>query len=159
MNSLKQWWIQLSSRDQMAVFALSVVVFIYILYAAILKPVHGMKAKQQRSYHAAQQNLDKVRTLAAKWTNRDQGSVGGGGSASIVEIVDRSLRENGLRLSGMQPSGSGNVRLRLEQVKFDDLLPWLHEMEVVKGMQVKDLSVAMGSDPGIVSVNVRLQRN
>lgn len=159
MNAFRQWWNQNSSRDQVAILALVICVLLFILFMGILKPIQEKRVTQLRNNQSAMSSLKNVRDMAALWSNRDASRNQNAGRGSIVEIVDTSLREHNLRLSGMQPSGINDVRLRLDQARFDNLLTWLHEMEVNKGLQIKDLSVATAGEPGIVSVNMRLHRD
>lgn len=158
MNAFKEWWDQNSSRDQLALLLLAVCALLFILYMGILKPVQEKRVTQLQNNQSAQSALKEVREMAALWNNRDANSRENTGHTSIVEIVDTSLRAHNLRLSGMQPSGLNDVRIRLDQANFDHLLAWLHEMEVDQGLQIKDLSVATAGEPGIVSVNLRLHR-
>ncbi len=158
MNEIKEWWNQASTRDQIAVAACGLLIALYLLYVVLLKPVTEMRDVQLQKNIAQQQALERVRTLAATYTAQQSSSSDNSNKGSLVEMVDRSLRENQLKLSGMQPSGANDVRLRLEQVPFDNLLAWLHEMEVKQRMQVRDISVATGSAKGLVSVNMRLHR-
>lgn len=158
MNAFKQWWDQNSSRDQMAILALGICFLLFILFMGILKPLQEKRVTQLRNNQSAMSSLKNVRDMAALWANRDANLSQSSSRGSIVEIVDTTLRAHNLRLSGMQPSGLNDVRLRLDQARFDNLLAWLHEMEVSQGLQIKDLSVATADEPGIVSVNMRLHR-
>lgn len=155
-NAVKEWWNQASVRDQLALVILGACLGLYILYAAVLKPVGEMRDKQLKSNAAQMAALERVRDLGAKWANRGGSGSGGG---SLVNMVDDSLRKHSLRLNNMQPSGNNAVRLRLESVSFNSMIAWLNEMETQQRLQVKDLSISSSRDPGLVSVNMRLQRD
>jgi len=159
MNDIKEWWNQASSRDQMALVICGMLLALYLLYIALLKPVMDMRDTQLVKNAAQQQALERVRNYAAIWVNQGEVKKNAANNGTIVELVDSSLRKNNLKLSGMQPSGSNDVRIRLEQVPFDNLLAWLYEIEVVQRMQIKDISVANGASAGLVSVNMRLHRD
>ncbi|WP_188152336.1 type II secretion system protein M [Teredinibacter waterburyi] len=159
MNEIKEWWNQASSRDQIYLVALGLVLALYFLYAAILKPTYDMRNAQLRTNIAQTEALARVREYAAIWMSRDEANAGAAKKASIVEAVDESLRKHSLQLSGMQPSGNSDVRLRLDQVNFDNFLAWVNEVENAQRIEIKDLSIANGSNPGFVSVNVRLHRD
>ncbi|TVZ37275.1 general secretion pathway protein M [Alteromonadaceae bacterium 2753L.S.0a.02] len=159
MNEIKEWWNQASPRDQMALIICGGILALYVLYIAMLKPVTGMRDKQLNKNIAQAEALERVRELAATWVNRgDQKGDSNAGGRSLVDLVNSSLQKNNLRMSGMQPSGANDVRLRLEQVPFDNVLAWLYDLEVSQRLQVKDISVATGSNEGLVSVNIRLHR-
>jgi len=158
MEDIKNWWVEASTRDQIALVVCGGLVALYILYVAMLRPVIGMRDAQQRQNVAQLEALERVRTLAASYVAQQSSGSSDARQGSIVEIIDSSLRKHQLNLSGIQPSGSDDARLRLEQVPFDNLLAWLYEMEINQRMQVRDISVATGSASGFVSVNVRLHR-
>lgn len=157
-DQLKEWWGQAPTRDQLAIVALGGCLALYILYAAVLKSAWDMRDKQIDSTNSQLAALERVRNLAAQWANRGGGSSSTGGG-SLVEIVDNSLRQNKLRLNNMQPSGSNAVRLRLESVEFNALLAWLNQMETQQQLNIKEISIAGSKDAGMVSANLRLQRN
>ncbi|SMF11894.1 type II secretion system protein M (GspM) [Alteromonadaceae bacterium Bs31] len=158
MNEIKEWWNQASTRDQVALVVCGGLVALYLLYIVLLKPVSEMRDTQLRKNVAQQEALERVRELAAAYVSQQGSSSDDAQKGSLVEMVDSSLRKNNLKLSGMQPSGANDVRLRLEQIPFDNLLAWLYEVEVNQRMQVRDISVATGSAKGLVSVNLRLHR-
>ncbi|MBX2857942.1 MAG: type II secretion system protein M [Cellvibrionaceae bacterium] len=158
-DQLKAWWGQASTRDQLAIAALSFCLALYILYAAVLKSAWDMRDKQVDSANSQLAALERVRNLAAQWVNRGGSRSGSSGGGSLVEIVDNSLRQNKLRLNNMQPSGSNAVRLRLEAVEFNSLLAWLNQMETQQQLNIKEISIAGSKDAGMVSANLRLQRN
>lgn len=157
MNAFKTWLAQASSREQLTLGLGAIALVIYLLFVGVLDPLRQDLDQQLHRNQASQEALQRMRIMAANWINRDQGE-GQAGSASIVELVDRSMRQHNIRMSGMQPSGSSDVRLRMDQVNFDSLLAWLYDMEITEGVQVRDLSVAAGADPGTVVVNVRLHK-
>lgn len=157
MNAFKAWLAQASPREQLTLGLGAIALTIYILFVGVLDPLHSKLERQIVRNQASQEALQRMRVMAARWVNRDQ-SQEKGRSTSVVELVDRSMRRHNIRMSGMQPSGSSDVRLRLEQVNFDSVLAWLYDMEVVEGAQIRDLSVAAGVEPGTVVVNVRVHK-
>ena len=156
MNGFKEWWSQNSVRDQFAMVILGFCFGLFILYVGILKPFQTKRDTQLQVNESARASLGRVREMAALYKNQGNAAAAQTSGRSIVEIVDTSLRANSLRLTSMRPSGMNDVQLRMDQVRFNDLLVWLAEMEVNEGMQVKDLSVSTTDNPGIVSVNIRL---
>lgn len=158
MNGFKEWWDQNSARDQLALAVLGFFALLIILYFGILKPIQTKSEVQERNNLSARSSLKNVREMANVLLNKDSKSTQQA-AASIVELVDTSLRAHNLRLAGMQPSGSNDVRLRLDDIRFDNLLAWLNEMEANHGLQIKEMSVVAGEEPGRVSVNTRLHQD
>ena len=154
MNAIKEWWDQNSPRDQMAMFALGVTIIIYALYA-VVNGAHGSYRDQVQKNARANASLSEVRDLSAELLARDSNKKGQA-RGSLTEQVNNSLREFNLSLSSMQPQNNGAVRLRLERVKYSALIAWLHEMEVNKGVKIKDSSITTGSEKGVVNITVTL---
>lgn len=154
MNAIKDWWYQNTPRDQMAMFALGIALAIYILYA-LVSGAHGKYTEQLENNARATASLSQVRELSAELLARDvSGSANAQGS--ITEQVNNSLREFNLKLSSMQPQSNGAVRLRMEQVRYNLVIAWLHEMEVTQGIKIKDSTITTGSEKGTVSITVTL---
>lgn len=159
MNQIKDWWEQASNRDQLAVIFCGAVAMLYLLYAVLLAPVQAKREKQIKANAIMISSTAKTRELAQK-VKAQMGSQqeGAGGNGSLAEEVGSSLRENKLPFSNISPSGNTDVRVRFEQVHFDNLMAWMHEMEVSKGLRVKDFSVTKTDAVGFVSVTMRLSR-
>jgi general secretion pathway protein M len=157
VNAFKKWLAEAAPREQLTLGLGALALVIYILFVGVLDPLHARLEQQQQRNEATKEALQRMRSMAARYVNREAGAQQTR-SGSIVELVDRSLRRHSIRMSGMQPSGRSDVRLRMDQVNFDALLAWMYDMEVNEGVQIRDLSVAAGPEPGTVVVNVRLHK-
>lgn len=154
IEAFKEWWNNASARDQISVVICAVCVTLYIMFMGVLSPMYDKRDAQVRAHQTSIATLAKVKELAVQI--KGTGSKGNNGGGSIVDLVDSSLRSHGLRLSNMQPSGRSDVRVRLDEVAFNSMIAWLREMEIEKGLQIKDLNVSESSTTGMVSVTLRL---
>jgi len=155
MDGLKEWWNQNSPRDQMALFILGGAVAIYLLYA-IVSVSHDKYTNQVKNNQRVMSSLSTVREMSAQ-LNARTGAQSQGKGSSIVENMNNSLGSFGLKISSMQPQSNGAVRLRLEQVQYTNVIGWLHEMEVVQGLKIKESTITTGSEKGLVSITVTLR--
>ena len=75
-------------------------------------------------------------------------------------LLDRSTRERGLGsyLKRNQPEGANGVRLRLENVPFDELTGWLAEVQARHGLAAVSASFDPSGEPGRVNSNLVLER-
>ena len=158
MNQFKQWWYQASSRDQLMLIAGAVFIVVYLLFVAVLGPVKEMRDTEVLRNTAQRASLERVKELAAKVMEQNSANAGGQQQSSIESIVQRSLGPNNMQVSSMDSSGNNGLRLRFDEVPFDNALKWLHEMEVTQGLQIQDLAVSPTNNPGMVSVNLRMQQ-
>jgi len=154
MNGIKDWWNQNSPRDQMAMFALALAFAIYILYA-IVSATHSKYIDQLEKNDRANASLSQVRELSAELLAHSEASDRSQGG-NLTEQVNNSLREFNLNLSSMQPQANEAVRLRIDQANYGSVVAWLHEMEVSKGIKIKDSTITTGSEKGMISITVTL---
>ncbi|MFT7561164.1 MAG: general secretion pathway protein M [Flavobacteriales bacterium] len=158
MNALKDWWAQAPSRDQLALSALAGALLIYLLFTAVLNPVAGMAEEARAQNQARQAAYERVKDLAAQWINRDtDGS--GGAKSSVDRIVENSISQHQLRVSGLDASGRSGIRVRFDEgVSYEKFLRWMAELELTQGVRFKDVSVSRGSEEGLVSASVLIQK-
>ncbi|MFL0803585.1 MAG: type II secretion system protein M [Agarilytica sp.] len=159
MDALKEWWSQASSRDQLALVIGGGFLSLYLLFMVVLSPVQNMREKEETKNNALRNSLENVRSLAAqvmaqKATGGKENSRG-----SIENIVQQSVAAKGLQVASMAASGKDGVRLRFDEANFEKVLQWLFEMEVTHNFRIKDLSVASASNPGMVTINLRIHKN
>lgn len=157
MDAFKAWWVQATSRDQLAVVICGVCVSVYILFMMVLKPVQEMRRAEQIKNNALRGSLENVRVLASQ-VAAQKGDEGGSNRNSIESIVQQTVSTHRLQVASMNASGNTGVRLRFDEAPFENVLKWLYEMEIDYDLKIKDLSVASASTSGMVSVNLRLHQ-
>ncbi len=151
------WFYRMTRRDQLALLLCAAALSIYTLWFALVLPLqrHGEQL-EQRTRNAAN-SLLRVQALAGEIAVLEQeGRTATTDPVNLAQLVDRSLRENRLKMTGFQPGSKGDVRLRLESVSFERLLEWLYQMENVHHIRVGELSVMPTRLAGQVSVQVQL---
>lgn len=153
---VKEWWDQASSRDQLMILACGIVLLVYIMYVAVLKPVQNMADRQVKTTAAQKVALERVRKLATQVKAMNQGG-NENDSRSAESLVESSISEHGLRVTGFDASGKSGIRVRFEKVAFDKLLAWINELEVNQGLSMKDISINSASEQGVVSANLLIQ--
>ncbi len=159
MDSFKEWWAQASSRDQLALIFGGGALALYILIMVVLVPVQNMRAKEETKNNALRSSLESVRGLAAQVMAQKNPGAKKGNAGSLEKTVQQSFSAKGLQVASMSASGDDGVRLRFDDVPFENVLDWLYEMEITHNYRVKDLSVTSASNPGLVSVNLRIHKN
>ena len=146
-------------REQVALLSLALAVAIFLVWAIVLAPIQSKRNQVAAANTAATQTLGKVQLMTAQIQQmRSMGAQAGSGD-NISGLVDSSLRENGISMTGFQPGTGGEVRVRLDKASYSALMQWLYDIEFKHGINVRDLSIASTNDPGVVTVNVRLQKS
>lgn len=160
MNDVFSFLSRFNRRDQTALLICALVVTLYLLWALLLNPLANRYQAQLTNNAAASESLARVNVLAAKLKlARESGNTANpqAGADNISQLVYSSLQENGISLTQFQPGSQGEARVRLDRAPFEPLLQWLYELENNHQVTVRELSIAMSNDPGLVTVNARLQ--
>ncbi|WP_086934057.1 type II secretion system protein GspM [Agarilytica rhodophyticola] len=159
MDNLKEWWAQAPARDQLALVICSGFLIVYFLFMVVLKPVNDLRQKQIVTNNALRNSLENVRELASQVVaNKSSGQSNRRGNA-LENIVQQTVSANNLQVASMNASGKNGVRLRFEEARFENVLKWMYEMEVSQNVKIKDLSVSNSSNPGMVTVNLRMHQD
>lgn len=159
MEQFKAWWNEASSRDQLSLVALAIAVLLYVLFYFILTPVSEMRAAQEQRVASQLAAYDRVKNLASQWKQAQSAGENSGRSATIEQQVERSFSQHGLRVSGFDASGRSGIRVRFDSVSYEKFVAWLHDLEVVQGLKMKDVSVAATPTPGSISASILVQKN
>ena len=155
VQELEQKYHSLSDRDRMAVNILSFFLLIVLLFKMILLPALGYLNSSSRAY---QSQLDDYEWMVAKEpeARKQLESSGSSLEGSLLSLASSTAKNHQLTFNRFEPIGNDRVRLWLEQVKFNDIVNWLGELEAEKGVSAVDISLDSAS-PGYVSVRLTLQ--
>lgn len=145
---MKQWWLNLSIREQKIVIIAATVLLIMIAYFFIWSPLSD-------SVDTLQQNVIQDRDLLSwmKITVPQIGSVNSMGNiahpvaeADLFGTVQQSLLTSGLKssLENIEQQKEGTVKLSFHSVSFDNLIDWL---------------LTLQRDYGIIPVEVNLDKD
>lgn len=160
MESLKAWWSQASSRDQLSVVVLAACAALFILFQFIYNPVSGMRSEQEQRVASQRDAYDRVKALADEWAAYQQDATQGANRASGIEkVVEASFAKHGLRVSGFDASGRSGIRVRFDSVSYEKFIAWLHDLEINQGLKMKDVSVAGTPSPGVVSASILIHKS
>ncbi len=151
---------QLSLRDQAMLALLAGALIVYVLYQALWHPLAAANQRLENQNAVAQKSLAEVTQMAAQLHALQQSSTQNvsAQNENLTQLIDRTVAENGLKMSRFQPGSSGDVQVRLDNMSFDQVLRWLNELESAKGVTIRELVIAPGSTAGVVNVSARLYR-
>lgn len=148
-------------REQTILLVGALAVLLYLLWMGVVSPLQQKRDQQRVSNAAASAALGRVEVMALKIDKiRDQSqSRRTPGSGNISQLVDSTLRANGLSMSGFQPGTQGEARVRLDNVGYTPLMQWLYDLEYKHDVAIRELTMAAGNQPGQVTVTIRLGGN
>lgn len=156
-------WQQLSEREQRLVLITAGVVLLSLLYFGLWQPLQqGIEAEQLR-LQARQQTLQQLQQDAARVQQLRRHQAQSNRSAtrkgSLLVVIERSAQQKKLQaaLQKVQPEGKDGVRVWLDNAVFDDLVEWLDLLSRQHGLQISDISIERGTEPGRVNCRVLLR--
>ena len=147
-------------REQIILLVGGVCLVLYFIWFVLLQSLDQARQEQWQNNQSVSAALMRVQTMAAQLQKaaEERGGSSRKSSGSIADLVDRTVRANGLQMKGFQPGSDGEARLRFEAVTFENLMQWLYDLEITHGVQVLELSATATNKPGLVMVNVRLRK-
>lgn len=157
MNQLLSFLNKYNRREQTMILGCGLAVILYLIWLLVFIPIEKKRDQLLSANTATTQTLGRVQIAAAQIEQmRSRGATTS--SENLSGLIDTTLRNNGLAMSGFQPGANGEVRVRLDRAGYEPLMQWLYDLEFKQGIKVSDLSIAATNDPGQVTVNLRLQK-
>lgn len=157
---MKHFWNNLQPRERHTMLGGGIALVLILLYGLVIDPFQQELARLEGSVEAQTKELAWMQQASAE-VKRLRGS---GPAArrvagqSLMSLVDASARSTGLSgaIKQIRPEGQG-VKVRLEEVVFDDMLRWLEQLKSKQGVNVSSLVMERLSVPGRVNASVTLE--
>lgn len=160
---MKAWFESLGGREQMMVAAGAVVFALFLVYALVWSPL-------QSNHETLQTRVEAQRETAA-WMTQSAGQLQqlqrargpaarGLGGKSLLAMADSTARANGLgaSLKRVEPEGSNNVRVWLEDASFDQVVKWLGMISSTYGIGTDSASIErVAGSVGKINARLTLQ--
>ncbi|MGI5310162.1 type II secretion system protein GspM [Rheinheimera sp. WS51] len=143
------WWSGLQVREQRIVALAGVVITIGLFYWLLWQPLHQAKQNKQQAVAAAQLQLQKLQQAIPGLLAAGTNDIRSGGS--LAQIISNSARSKNIAVSRMQPQNE-QLALVLEELSFEQLLPWLYDLQYQHGVRLISIDLTEADKPGIVKV-------
>lgn len=154
---MKAWFAQFSPRDQLSLLALAAALCLYLFYQLAWAPLGHARDEMARRNESVAESLQRVDSMVSELVQlRDQGSGSSGAQRNLTALVNQSTAAAGLSVSRLQPNSRGEIQVRLESAAFDELLAWLHQIEVNEGLLVREVSVSQSGTVGRVNATIQI---
>lgn len=159
MTAIAEFWRERSAREQVLLAALAVMVAAAVWYFAAIGPLleRAETNKQRREAETALlERLERVGSrMAALPAPRPRSD------ASLLLLLNRTVREAGLGsfLEEASADGEARVRLRLLDAPFPQISAWLAGLAVQEGIRTVSADIERGSAPGVTQVSLVLERS
>jgi type II secretory pathway component PulM len=152
---MKQWFLQFNQREQIYLLLCAIVVTLYLLLVAVWQPIANLRAEKASQNERVAQSLVKVQGMVAE-LKQLRASGGGKRNVNLNQVINASTSKHGIVPTRIQPSSRGDTQVRFEDVELEGFLRWLHQLEHVDKLAIRDLSINQGQRGGLVNASVRI---
>ena len=153
---MKDWFAQLSQRDQMSLMVLAVVLALYLLYMLVWSPLDNRRDDLALQNTAIAESRVRVDAMVSEVLQLRQSGAKPGAKRNLTSVINASTSRLQLPVIRLQPNSRGEIQVRVENANFDDVLKWLYEMEYKEGLLVREVSLVQTGSVGRVNVTVRI---
>jgi general secretion pathway protein M len=131
-----------------------------LLVIAVLLPLQRQVAGAESRIARKQADLAWMRQAAPVLVAAGPAAAPPASQESLVVVVDRSARENGLgqALTGSQPSGDGGLRVQIEKADFNVVATWLARLADQNRITVETATIDGTTEPGLVNAGLVLRQ-
>jgi type II secretory pathway component PulM len=148
-----------SLREKMIVVVALLVMVVVGAHALVIEPYQLRVVELQSELEQQRADLDWMRSAVA---NLPAAAAAPGTveiNGTLANFVDQAVRRQGLsgQLTQISPVGTDEIRMRYSAVDFNQLISFIAQVNA-SGLDVKDIRISPGDNPGIVDSNVVLVR-
>ena len=146
---------KLSYRDQILLLCATFILFLSVFWFLILTPISDKRDEMSRRNELSRASLSRVDEMVSELRrlNVTQSSASQRGSSTAG--INASALRYGLKISRLTPNSLGEIELRLENVKFSELIRWINYVESELGFTTIEAGFSVPS--GKMKVNATLR--
>jgi type II secretory pathway component PulM len=148
-----------SLREKMIVVVALLVMVVIGVHALVIEPYQLRVVELQSELEQQRADLDWMKSAVAKLPATASAPSTVEINGTLANFVDQAVRRQGLsgQLTQISPVGTDEIRMRYSAVDFNQLIGFIAQVNA-SGLDVKDIRISPGDNPGIVDSNVVLVR-
>ncbi|MEM6639625.1 MAG: type II secretion system protein M [Pseudomonadota bacterium] len=154
---MKDWWQSLEARERLMVGGLGVFLVAVGLFA-FLEPLFTKATLYREQAETAQKDVVWMQRTVQNLPAPSQGRRPAPTGRSLNVIVDQTRGRYGLEASNTQQVGAGQLRVRLENARFDDMVRWLGDLRRDHGITITVANVNQTDVRGTTNATLTLSR-
>ena len=151
---MKKWFLTRPQNEQISLAVLAGALVVYGLWMGLLSPLQSARDEALMQNVRAAEVKQQVNTMVTE-IQRLRGTGATQVKANLLTLVNQVSQSQGLPISRIQPSSNGELQVRFESVLFNDVVGFLHELETVEGVIVREVALTQ-TTVGVVSATIRL---
>ena len=152
-EQIKEWWDNISEREQQLTFISLVVVFIAVIYFLIWQPIATNLAASQQKLQSSEQTLQWIESNANKLVAAGVGNnKTTARKKNLSQLISSTAKRNKIVISRIQ-NRNGSVDIWINQVEFNQFLKWITALQNQYQVQVNSADLNQDKTQGMVKVN------
>jgi len=157
ITQAKKYWETLASRERMALMAMTVSLVIFLIYHLLWSNAVAFREESSKQFEAQLELYEWIKSneQALRQTTGSANSITG--NRSLVSYITQTARTFNLTISRYEPRKNNEIRLSFLNVRFDQLLNWLIEVNK-EGVDILDVTLDKTNTPGMVRANLILSQ-
>ena len=156
-SSVGRWFAEREPNEQRVILALTAAVALTILWLGIWKPISDWRTLEHNRYQNAQSLFDWVQLNEDRAREIARGGQRSAGNRSLLPLVTRSADAQGIRINRLQPESNSVVSVVIQAQPFNEVLSWLHQLQINNGISVQRVSIDAEGTSGLVNAQIRLR--
>lgn len=151
---MKKWFLMRPQNEQISLAVLAGALVVYGLWMGLLSPLQSARDEALAQNVRAAEVKQQVNAMVTE-IQRLRGAGATLIKANLLTLVNQVSQSQGLPISRIQPSSNGELQVRFESVLFNDVVGFLHQLETVEGVIVREVALTQ-TTVGVVSATIRL---
>ena len=151
---MKKWFLTRPQNEQISLAILAGALVVYGLWMGLLSPLQNARDEALMQNVRAAEVKQQVNAMVTE-IQRLRGTGATQVKANLLTLVNQVSQSQGLPISRIQPSSNGELQVRFESVLFNDVVGFLHQLETVEGVIVREVALTQ-TTAGVVSATIRL---
>lgn len=139
---MKNFWYNLSRREQILLMLCGSLILFFILYIVVLKPLSDRKENSFRTLKDEKGRYERVLQMAANMPNnfyQDKHDLKS--TTPIRTAATEASKEIGVSIARIQPGPNDTLSFWIDAVKTEELFNWLMLLDKRYGNKVQKVSI------------------
>ncbi len=155
---IKDWLNRLTSREQWLVLVMGAGLVVLIGYNALWQPLSTATQTLRDKNTYAHDTIEWMVQNKKAINSLGESGIASSDATGLSDILNQSISHRGLRMSRFQPGENNQAQVWLDDVVFDTLVLWLHDLEITYGLSILNLTINSRDTLGEVNVRLRIQQ-
>ncbi|WP_444890365.1 type II secretion system protein GspM [Microbulbifer sp. DLAB2-AA] len=152
----KQKWQALSSSDQRALSILSLFAGALFIVYGLYSPAKGFFDESRARAEESQELVLWMESQRPVLSRVKPNSGGGQASGTLLQRVTNAAKQNRVTIKRFEPEGENRIRLWVEEVRYQDLQPWLNQL-MKEQLGVRTINLDALPEQGMVSARLTIE--